>query len=54
MKNLNKHGLKARAELRNVERNKTLDRVMEYVGVVRMELANMLVSVNSKVKVLEP
>ena len=46
--------LKARNGAVDREENTTLDRVMEYVGVVRMELANMLVSVNLKVEVLEP
>ena len=32
----------------------TLDRAIEYTGVVGTELANMLVLVNSKVKALEP
>ena len=49
-----KHGLKARAELRNVERNKTLDRVMEYVGTIGVEIADMLASVNLRVEELAP
>ena len=49
-----KRGLKAWSAEKDGEENETLDRVMEYVGVVRVELANMLVSANSKVEVLEP
>ena len=49
-----KYSLKVRVEPKNVERNKTLDRAMEYSGVVRVELADMLASVNLKVEVLVP
>ena len=36
------------------EENMTLDRAMEYAGVVGVELANILASVNSKVEELAP
>ena len=49
-----KQGLKVRAEPRNVERNETLDRAMEYSGMVGVELVDMLVSVNLKVEALAP
>ena len=49
-----KRGLKARSMEQDGEENMTLDRAMEYARVVRVELADMLVSVNSKVKALEP
>ena len=49
-----KWGLKARSAEVDREENTTLDRAMEYTGVVGVELADMLVSVNSKVKVLVP
>ena len=37
-----------------MERNKTLDRAMEYSRAVGSELADMLVSINSKVDLLTP
>ena len=43
-----------RGKPRDVERNETLDRAMEYVGVVGIELVDMLVSVNTKVEALVP
>ena len=49
-----KQGLKVRKAEGNGEENKVLDRAMEYAGVVRVELADMLVSVNSKVEVIAP
>ena len=49
-----KWGLKSRLELRNVERNKTLDRVMEYSRSVGVELVDMLASINLKVDELVP
>ena len=49
-----KQGLKSRAEPQNVERNETLDRAMEYTGLVGMELVDMLASINSKVEDLAP
>ena len=49
-----KWGLKARSVEVDREENTTLDRAMEYTGVVGVELADMLASVNSKVKVLVP
>ena len=45
-------GLKLRVELRNMERNKTLDRAMEYTRAVGVKLVDMLASVNSKVEEL--
>ena len=36
------------------EENKVLDRAMEYVGVVGVELADMLASINSKVEAIAP
>ena len=36
------------------EENKVLDRAMKYAGVVGVELADMLASVNSKVEVITP
>ena len=49
-----KWGLKARKVEGDREENKVLDRAMEYAGVVGVELADMLVSVNLKVKDLVP
>ena len=46
--------LKARTLEKDREENVTLDRAMEYTGVVGVELADMLASVNSKVKALVP
>ena len=37
-----------------MERNKTLDRAMEYSSTVGVELVDMLVSINSKVEELAP
>ena len=36
------------------EGNEVLDRAMEYTGVVGVELADMLASVNSKVEAIMP
>ena len=36
------------------EENKVLDRAMEYAGVVRVEFADMLASINLKVEVIAP
>ena len=47
-----KWGLKARGLEKDREDNEVLDRAMEYAGVVSVELADMLVSVNSKVEAL--
>ena len=49
-----KQGLKLRGEPRNVERNETLNRAMEYAGVVGVELVDMLASINSKVEAIAP
>ena len=49
-----KWGLKARSAEMDGEENTTLDRAMEYTRVVGVELADMLVSVNSKVEALVP
>ena len=49
-----KQGLKARSLEKDGEENVTLDRAMEYAGVVGVELADMLALVNSKVKALVP
>ena len=49
-----KRGLKVRNVEGDREESRTLDRAMEYAGVVGVELADMLVSVNSKVEVLVP
>ena len=49
-----KWGLKARNVEADREENTTLDRAMEYARVVGVELADMLVSVNSKVEELVP
>ena len=49
-----KQGLKARSLEKDGEENVTLDRAMEYAGVVGVELADMLALVNLKVKVLVP
>ena len=46
--------LKVRSAEMDREEIMTLDRAMEYAGVVGVELANMLASVNSKVKALVP
>ena len=47
-----KQGLKSRTEQR--ERDETLDRAMEYTRAVGVELADMLVSINSRVEELAP
>ena len=49
-----KQGLKARKVEYNGEEEKVLDRPMEYTGVVGVEVADMLASVNKKVQALEP
>ena len=49
-----KQGLKARKVEGDGEESETLDRAMEYTGVVGVELVDMLVSVNAKVKDLAP
>ena len=49
-----KQGLKVRKAKGNSEENKTLDRVMEYVGVVGVELVDILVSINPRVEELVP
>ena len=49
-----KWGLKARSVEQDREEDKTLDRVMEYTGAIGVEVADMLVLVNSKVKDLIP
>ena len=49
-----KWGLKARKAEGDREENETLDRVMEYAGVVGVELADMLASINLKVEVIKP
>ena len=38
----------------NGENNKVLDRAMEYVGVVGVELVDMLASVNLRLLAIEP
>ena len=47
-------GLKVRNAEGDGEEDLVLDRAMEYAGVVGVELADMLVSVNSKVEALVP
>ena len=49
-----KWGLKVRKAEGDGEENKVLDRAMEYAGVVGVELVDMLVSINLKVKALAP
>ena len=49
-----KWGLKVRKAEGDGEENKVLDRAMEYAGVVGVELADMLVSINLKVEVIAP
>ena len=49
-----KQRLKMRRAEGDSEENKVLDRAMKYAGVVGVELADMLASVNPKVEVLEP
>ena len=49
-----KQGLKVRSSVTDGENNKVLDRAMEYVRVVGVELVDMLVSVNLKVEALVP
>ena len=46
--------MKARKVEGDREENEVLDRAIEYAGVVGVELADMLVSVNLKVKDLVP
>ena len=49
-----KQGLKARSAVNNGEGNKFLDWAVEYMGVVGVELVDMLASVNSKVEAIAP
>ena len=49
-----KWGLKVRRVMDDRKENKVLNRAMEYAGVVGVELADMLVFVNSEVKVIMP
>ena len=49
-----KWGLKARSVEVDGEENTTLDRAMEYAGVVGVELADVLALVNLKVEALVP
>ena len=49
-----KQGLKARSGVTDREDNKVLDRAMEYAGVVGVELADMLASVNLRLLAVEP
>ena len=49
-----KQGLKARRAEGDNEENEVLNRAMEYAGVVGVELVDMLVSINLKVKALAP
>ena len=49
-----KRGLKAWSAEKDGEENETLDRVMEYVGAIGVEVADMLASVHQKVWALEP
>ena len=46
--------MKARSAEKDSEENRVLDRAMEYARVVGVELVDMLVSVNSRVEVIEP
>ena len=48
------HGLKTRTDKEDGEEHKLLDRAMEYAGMVRLEVADMLMTVNEKVHTLEP
>ena len=49
-----KWGLKVRGEPENDEKNETLNRAMEYAGVVGVKLVDMLASINSNVEVIIP
>ena len=49
-----KQGLKARSSEKDGEEAEVLDRAIEYAGVVGVELADILVSVNLKVEALAP
>ena len=49
-----KQGLKVRKVGGDREESKVLDRAMEYARIVGVELVDMLVSINSKVKALAP
>ena len=46
--------MKVRRAERDREENKVLYRAMEYAGVVGVELADMLVSINLRVEAIEP
>ena len=47
-------GLKARKADDDREEYEGLERAMEYAGVIRAELADMLTAVHEKVKAIEP
>ena len=49
-----KQGLKLRKVEKDGEEDKVLDRAMEYTRVVGVEVADMLASVNKKVRALKP